>query len=118
MHILLFINQVSFTSFLMDDLADKMSVTLTLLLTNVAFKLVVADSLPPVSSLTTMDLYMISSFAFLGLVSLENVLYVVANEQPVFVKAVIVSWALFQLAFFTWAQSARRPLTSSTILEL
>ncbi|CAE8682487.1 unnamed protein product [Polarella glacialis] len=110
---LVFINLVAFTSFLMDSLADKMSVTLTLLLTTVAFKLVVADKLPPVSYLTTMDLYMISSFAFLGLVILENVLYGVANEQPVFVNAVIVSWALFQLAFFTWTQFARRPLTQA-----
>ena len=51
----------------MADLADRLSVNLTLLLTAMAFKWVLSDSLPPVPYLTTMEIYVIATFACLWL---------------------------------------------------
>ena len=47
----------------MSDLADRLSVNLTLLLTAMAFKWVLSDTLPPVPYLTTMEVYVIATFA-------------------------------------------------------
>ena len=41
--------------FLQGDLADRLSVNLTLLLTAMAFKFVLSDTLPPTPYLTTME---------------------------------------------------------------
>ena len=51
----------------MADLADRLSVNLTLLLTAMAFKWVLSDQLPPVPYLTTMEIYVIATFACLWL---------------------------------------------------
>ena len=51
----------------MGDLADRMSVNLTLLLTAMAFKWVLADQLPPVPYLTTIEKYVIMTFFCLWL---------------------------------------------------
>ena len=51
----------------MEDLADRLSVNLTLLLTAMAFKWVLSDTLPPVPYLTTMEIYVIATFACLWL---------------------------------------------------
>ena len=44
------------------DLADRLSVNLTLLLTAMAFKWVLSDSLPPVPYLTELEYYVIATF--------------------------------------------------------
>jgi len=51
----------------MDELGDRLGVNLTLLLTAMAFKWVLSDSLPPVPYLTTMEKYVICTFACLWL---------------------------------------------------
>ena len=48
-----------------DDLADRMGIVLTLLLTAVAFKFVVADTVPKVGYSTQLDRYMLLNMAFL-----------------------------------------------------
>ena len=55
-----------------DDLADRSSIVLTLLLTAVAFKLVISDSIPKVSYFTVMDFYMNGMFILLFIISVEN----------------------------------------------
>jgi len=65
---------LSFTAFAIDPeyLDQRMSIVLTLLLTAVAFKLVVADMLPKVSYWTVLDIYVNSMFAMLFVISIEN----------------------------------------------
>jgi hypothetical protein len=54
---------------------DRLSVSLTLLLTAVAYKFIVASSLPQVSYLTALDVQVLLCFAFLVLSAIENVIY-------------------------------------------
>ena len=53
------------------DLADRLSVTLTCMLTSVAFKFVIMQSLPIASYLTFLDKYVLMSFICLGLVTIQ-----------------------------------------------
>ena len=55
-----------------EDFADRLSVTLTLLLTMAAYKFTVADKLPPVSYLTLADIYVLLCFALTVTITLEN----------------------------------------------
>mmetsp|Transcript_28419 Transcript_28419/g.58147 ORF Transcript_28419/g.58147 Transcript_28419/m.58147 type:complete len:510 (+) Transcript_28419:80-1609(+) len=57
------------------DTADRLSVTLTLLLTAVAFKLVMASEMPQVSYLTTLDKYLLGCNLWILVAALENVAY-------------------------------------------
>lgn len=52
---------LSFAAFALEDLSDRVAVNLTLLLTSVAYKLVVAASLPQLSYLTVLDKYTLFS---------------------------------------------------------
>ena len=54
---------------------DRLSVSLTLLLTGVAYKFVVASSLPQLSYQTMLDYYVWCCFAFLILLTIENTIY-------------------------------------------
>lgn len=54
------------------EVADRSSVTLTLLLTVVAFKLLLADTLPKVSYLTYLDWYTMFCFAVIFFIAFEN----------------------------------------------
>lgn len=54
---------------------DRLQITLTLLLTSVAFKFVVAESLPRVSYQTILDKYILMCNAFICVGAIENVLY-------------------------------------------
>ena len=67
--------------------ADRLSVTLTLMLTAVAYKFIVASALPQVSYLTSLDTYVLVCFLFLFLISVENVAWPAitasfAGEEP------------------------------------
>ncbi len=55
--------------------ADRLGITLTLILTAVAYKFIVASSLPQVSYLTKLDIHVLLCFAFLIVNAIENVLY-------------------------------------------
>ena len=72
---------MSFLSFVVESdgsklsIADRLSVTLTLLLTSVAYKFVVASSLPQVSYLTYLDFYVLTCFGVQVLIALLNVLF-------------------------------------------
>lgn len=55
-----------------ENLADRCSITLTVLLTNVAYKYMIADKLPSVNYLTLIDRYSYFSFLFMFVVVLEN----------------------------------------------
>merc|ERR1712113_633605 len=66
----------SFSAFAIEieSLGDRLAVVLTMMLTAVAFKMVIADMLPKVAYMTVMDLYLNGLFAFMLLVAIENVL--------------------------------------------
>jgi len=69
------IDALSFTSFAIDaaDLPSRLNVTLTLVLTAVAYKFVLAQSIPAVSYMTVLDKYVLAQLAFLSLMAVENV---------------------------------------------
>ena len=68
------ISLLSFTTFFVspESIGDRLGVILTLLLTAVTFKFVVSQSLPPVSYLTVLDWYVLSSVVFIFSVAIEN----------------------------------------------
>ena len=55
-----------------DEVADRLSVTVTLMLAAVAFRFVVSEYLPRVSYLTYMDYYLLTGFVSLVLLIFEN----------------------------------------------
>lgn len=63
-----------------EDAADRLSVSLTLLLTVVAYKFVVASTLPAVAYLTWLDKYSLAALCVLSLVVAENALASVLGE--------------------------------------
>jgi hypothetical protein len=73
---MLFLTSMGAASFLIpaDALADKLSVSLTLLLTAAAYKIVVSSSLPQISYLTIFDRYVLSCSFFLVLTVIVNVI--------------------------------------------
>ena len=54
---------------------DRLSVSLTLMLTAVAYKFIVATLLPQISYLTLLDAYLLCCFALIILVCIENVAF-------------------------------------------
>jgi hypothetical protein len=64
------------------DLADRLSVTLTCMLTSVAFKFVLISMLPVCSYLTLLDRYILASFFLLGLNALENFVVCWLPDEP------------------------------------
>jgi hypothetical protein len=76
-----FLSGLSLTSFGIESdgshlqTSDRLSVTLTLLLTIVAYKFVIANSLPQVSYQTVIDHYVWCALMFMIVVILENIIY-------------------------------------------
>jgi len=88
--------------------ADRLAVTLTLMLTAVAYKFIVASSLPQVSYLTLIDTYVLACFLFMLLISLENVVWpaitaALGGEEPfdeIHIMFIFLgSFTLFNLAY-------------------
>ena len=63
-----------------DDLADRLSVVLTLVLASVAFKFTVSQDLPKIPYMTFLDRFVMGHFIFLGILTLENVLATVFSK--------------------------------------
>ena len=59
------LTSLSFAAFALDDISDRVTIVLTLLLTTVAYKLVVASSLRQLSYLTLLDAYTLFSLLIL-----------------------------------------------------
>ena len=57
-----------------EDFADRMSITMTLLLTSVAFKLVTTEWVPRIAYQTLLDKYNLLSIVILMTIVVENVL--------------------------------------------
>ena len=95
------ISLLSFTTFFVspDNTGERLSVILTLLLTAVTFKFVVSQSLPPVSYLTVLDWYVLTSVIFIFAVAIEN--SIVAKIQNEKSRKLFdhVSWGVTGLIF-------------------
>ncbi|GMH70801.1 hypothetical protein TrLO_g10960 [Triparma laevis f. longispina] len=64
-----------------DETADRSSVSLTILLTTVAFKLQIGDSLQQISYLTLIDEFILSSIAHVIFVVLSHALFYLASKR-------------------------------------
>jgi len=80
-----FITATAFFAFFIkadaDGTSDRVANCLTILLTAVAFKLMVANSLPNVSYLTTADYYLLQSFSFIALVATHSAFAATLNAE-------------------------------------
>ena len=102
------ISILAFTSFSIerDDIGKRLSVSLTLLLTVVAFKNFVSSILPKVSYLTLLDKYVLFNVAFIFFVAVENAVVgkVKSNKDKekydlAFQHASIILYILYQTVF-------------------
>eukprot|EP01105_Mastigella_eilhardi_P015896 TRINITY_DN3639_c0_g1_i1.p1 TRINITY_DN3639_c0_g1~~TRINITY_DN3639_c0_g1_i1.p1 ORF type:complete len:501 (-),score=99.81 TRINITY_DN3639_c0_g1_i1:286-1788(-) len=64
------------------DIASRLGVTLTLVLTAVTFKIIISGYLPKTSYLTLLEIYAVLSFGVLALVGVENVVAFVLSDTP------------------------------------
>eukprot|EP00658_Telonema_sp_P-2_P060878 TRINITY_DN4966_c0_g1_i3.p1 TRINITY_DN4966_c0_g1~~TRINITY_DN4966_c0_g1_i3.p1 ORF type:complete len:187 (-),score=43.32 TRINITY_DN4966_c0_g1_i3:195-755(-) len=80
---MLAINGMALGSFVVDktEPADRLSVSLTMVLTAVAFKLQISSSLPELPYLTSLDKFVLSSFLFITAVVLQNILSTEMTED-------------------------------------
>ena len=65
-----------------EDVADRLSVSLTMVLTAVAFKQIISAELPNVSYLTLLDVFVLASFASTCLVAFENIVVGQVASSP------------------------------------
>lgn len=65
---------LAFTSFTvpLNEVADRASITLTLLLSIIAYKLIIKDELPKVNFLTLIDKYILVSMTIVAMISFTN----------------------------------------------
>mmetsp|Transcript_4128 Transcript_4128/g.7719 ORF Transcript_4128/g.7719 Transcript_4128/m.7719 type:complete len:402 (-) Transcript_4128:90-1295(-) len=110
---MMFIVATSLGSFVVprDETADRLSVSLTILLTTVAFKLQIGDSLPQISYLTLIDEFILSSIAFVILVVLSNaVVSFLSDEFDKFCFMAFAGlWLVMNLAFaFSFWEASKR----------
>jgi hypothetical protein len=63
------------------EIADRMSITVSLLLTMVAFKFVMTSYIPPTSYLTTLDIYMLITILMLSLIIAENFFVTIVDDN-------------------------------------
>eukprot|EP00930_Biecheleria_cincta_P070436 TRINITY_DN58073_c0_g1_i1.p1 TRINITY_DN58073_c0_g1~~TRINITY_DN58073_c0_g1_i1.p1 ORF type:complete len:432 (+),score=36.53 TRINITY_DN58073_c0_g1_i1:66-1298(+) len=82
--------------------ADRLSVSVTLLLTAVAYKLMISADLPKISYLTALDKYVITCFIALAVVVVENALCEwqrFGDLDIYFALGWVISFVLFMLAY-------------------
>ena len=99
------------------DLANRLSATLTLLLTAVAYKYLVAQLVPPVGYSTVLDKYVMICFLFLGLMAVENCmafhLQLISEHEATLCGILFAGFGLYNLVMVLWfVQAGRAPLHS------
>lgn len=90
-----------------EDLADRLSVTITLLLTLTAYKIVAANSVPDVPYLTLLDKYVVGCYLFSALIAGQNgaaSVLLTDDEQFNLISGLVLLglWVLFNLAYGMW----------------
>lgn len=92
-----------------DDVADRLSVSLALVLTAVAYKLTVAESIPQVAYLTMLDRFIGLCFVHITLAAVENSI-VPALNHPTLDTTLGIVWAVLWVATSLWYALAVRHL--------
>jgi len=117
------LTSMTFFAFILEpaDLADRQALVVTMLLTVVAFKLVVADALPKLSYSTRLDTYMEGCFITIFAIAIENAIHAVQDIGRVGVVLCVVVWLLANIhlavcyASMRWrvARTLGRPLNAN-----
>lgn len=87
--------------------ADRLGLTFTLILTSVAYKFVVAASIPALSYQTLLDVYVLICFAWMLIAALENAIFshlgeAVASFNELWVMLIyLASFGLANIIFWT-----------------
>lgn len=92
-----------FCSFAVDpgEAADRLSLTLTVVLASVAYKYIVSQDLPRISYLTLCDLYVLGNFSFAAVFVFEHVqVGITAKDDPVSAVAQDDDWYIALLSVF------------------
>jgi hypothetical protein len=80
-----------------DDLPSRMNANLTLLLTAIAYKFVISETLPKINFVTALDKYLLFNFGFLYCILVENALMALISDTEL--RELIDSRALVLLVF-------------------
>jgi hypothetical protein len=93
-----------------NELADRMSITMTISLTIVAFKFVITGMVPPTPYLTLLDMYILFSFVVIGVEVTENFIVSYATDstslyfEHVFYFILAVIWISIHLILVVGAR--------------
>jgi len=91
------LTSLSFAAFALEEVSDRVAVNLTLLLTSVAYKLVVVSSLPQLSYLTVLDKYtLFSSLVICTVFAVDTVLQ---PYEKIVLPLVIGGWCVGSLIY-------------------
>merc|ERR1719433_1520327 len=90
-----------------DGIVDRLSITLTMMLTSVAFRFLVADSLPKISYYTFLDKYLMYHFVYIFMLSLYFTIgpYVLSDPSEDVIACYIAVAVLF-LIMIMWGAKA------------
>ena len=99
------------------DLANRLSATLTLLLTAVAYKYLVAQMVPPIGYSTALDKYVMICFTFLSLMAAENCLafkfHHISEDEATICGIFFAAFGLYNLSIGLWfLKAGQQPLHS------
>jgi len=85
-----------------DGIVDRLSVTLTMMLTSVAFKFLIADELPKISYFTMLDKFLFQHFSFIFLLSLWFSIgpYVLDDKDNDWIMCYVMCAILFLITFW------------------
>jgi len=111
------ITVLSFTAYCLPaaEFADRAGILLTILLTAVAFKFVVADMLPKVPYFTKLDLYVSACFGLVFLLTVQMAASALVKDAAAAGAvdryagaALAASWALFHVVYIGWVAARLR----------
>lgn len=104
--IMLLISSFILSAWSCEEVGDRLGVDFTLLLTAVAFKLVLVTMLPPVSYLTEMDWYVMLCLALLGVATIEHCVVAIAvsdaEDEAALEAAVNLDHVMFWVTAGAW----------------
>jgi len=123
--LVLCIECLAITAFSLDiatEAADRLGLTITLVLTAVAFLHVVKKELPNVPYLTFLDFYVLSSYVFLISIMIETAILSTLDDigdtwDRVFMFACICYQILYHMFFFSYSYYVRRQETLKLVMD-
>ena len=85
--------------FLLEDVADRLSISLTVLLAVVAYKFVIQSLLPELSYLTYLDIYVLMCLISLFVIIMENAWIGDSEKETEFIWGFSIAYGVFNVAF-------------------